>query len=167
MSLSLSLFLSPCSSVFRSLLDLPFFTPTHQCLIHTRVFLLCSQPIFTVFFVLVCLFLYPLRHHISCSLPHLPYFPFRFHCLSPGKCVCTKSQHQIDPVMLRRSITQGVSRFTQQTVMDVFCSTYSFHMLVFFLLLTQSFFLSPTVATIPSWSEIWSDRLSLHLPLHR
>ncbi len=140
-------------------------------LLVTVLFLLCSWPIFSGFLCSCLLPPLPLTaSHFLFSLVHVPhFFSPPFPLLSLVKCVYTKTLRQIDPVMLLRSITRRVSQFSLQTVMDNFYSPST--MLAFSFLFSPDPFsltlLSHTVATVPPWSEIWSDRLSLHLPVHR
>ena len=160
--------LSLRSSVFRSLSDCSFFHLLLQQQRHTATFFLCSVCCCRSL-KLIFLLPSPLQHQVLFPRVCL-HAPSCFLCF-PRMCVYSKSWHQIDPVMFPRSITQRMSQFSRQTVMNDSYSPFTWRMLAFSFLFSLNRFSftlrSHTVASISPWSEIWSDRLGLHLPVHR
>lgn len=118
-ALARSLFVSLCVQVINR-------SPSSHLLV-TALFPLCSLSVFSSFFLLFCS-VGGLTLLVLCSCATLF---FLLPLPSLAKCVYTESQRPINPVMLLGSIPHRVSQFSQQTVMDGFCSPYTFHMLTF------------------------------------
>lgn len=140
--------------VFRSLLDLLFFfffTPSCQHFIHIRLALLMLSFLF-FFLLLFANFPFlptpPLAASLVLCFAHVPHFSPVSLSLSLVKCVYTKEKKKQKGKKCTAASDRScygakinitvVSHFILQTLMDGFCSPYTFHMLAFHFLLSPN-----------------------------